>query len=387
MHATHTNTDSLIKEMLSGAEVRPPRSAWRSVSAKLDAASIIAGRRHSYQYALWAFAGVAASLLLGLFLWDSVGSSDTVRPSENVQYALLSDAPQLDITLPQAKDLTFKSRKISGNNETEGKSAAAVQNEAGSITEPSKENSSSKQQQSKAPSHTTKRESYFDWQQWSQAEGKSQKAKKRSSIYAKGILIGNESGMMAARPIRMMAPGTASEGFTESGDCVYGVPFTLGLGVRFRLSQKLSLGTGLDYSLLTRSFSGKYYSNNSGVVIDEAGSVMHTLHYVGIPVSVYFDVLSSDKLSFYAYATAETEYCVSNRYTLLSSPDISKKYPVRGVQFSAGGGVGVEFKLSQKVGLYLDPGVRYYFASNQPRSIRTDKPLLVNFDAGIRFNF
>jgi hypothetical protein len=39
------------------------------------------------------------------------------------------------------------------------------------------------------------------------------------------------------------------------------------------------------------------------------------------------------------------------------------------------------------VGLYLDPGVNYYFPGNQPRSIRTDKPLLLNFDAGLRFNF
>ena len=55
--------------------------------------------------------------------------------------------------------------------------------------------------------------------------------------------------------------------------------------------------------------------------------------------------------------------------------------------FSVGAGLGVEFRLGRTLGLYLDPGVNYYFPGNQPRSIRTDKPLMLNFDAGLRFNF
>ena len=57
------------------------------------------------------------------------------------------------------------------------------------------------------------------------------------------------------------------------------------------------------------------------------------------------------------------------------------------LQFSVGAGLGVEFLLGQRVGLYIDPGVNYYFPCNQPRSIRTEKPLLLNFDVGLRFNF
>jgi hypothetical protein len=57
-----------------------------------------------------------------------------------------------------------------------------------------------------------------------------------------------------------------------------------------------------------------------------------------------------------------------------------------GFQFSAALGVGIEFKLSDKLGLYLDPSVRYYFHGNQPKSIRTDKPFMFTFDAGLRFD-
>ena len=49
--------------------------------------------------------------------------------------------------------------------------------------------------------------------------------------------------------------------------------------------------------------------------------------------------------------------------------------------------MGLEFKLSDKLGLYIDPAVRYYFHSpGQPKSVRTDKPFMFNFDAGLRFN-
>ena len=71
---------------------------------------------------------------------------------------------------------------------------------------------------------------------------------------------------------------------------------------------------------------------------------------------------------------------------MFSSPRITCSEPVRKLQFSVGAGVGVEFRLSGKLGLYLDPGVRYYFPNSQPKSIRTDKPFMFNFDAGLRFS-
>ena len=71
------------------------------------------------------------------------------------------------------------------------------------------------------------------------------------------------------------------------------MPFTLGLGVRIYLLPRFSLATGLDYSLLTRSFTGCYE--------DLSGSVSHTLQYLGIPLNLYYDILSSDKIKFYVY--------------------------------------------------------------------------------------
>ena len=52
------------------------------------------------------------------------------------------------------------------------------------------------------------------------------------------------------------------------------------------------------------------------------------------------------------------------------------------------GGLGVEFRISPRVGIYLDPNFRYYFnTQNQPRSLRTIQPLRFEMEAGVRFSF
>ena len=195
------------------------------------------------------------------------------------------------------------------------------------------------------------------------------------SLYAQGSIRSNDSDFRTA-PVSMMAPGT-SDGFSELGASSYRIPFTVGLGVRFYLTPRFSIGTGLDYSLLTRTFTGSY-----GEV---SGTVNHTLQYLGIPLGLYYDVLSYDKVRLYVHGGGEAELNLSNKYRLFASPDITRTYPVNGLQYSVFGGLGVEFRLGRNLGLYLDPGISYYFPGEQPRSIRTDQPLQLRFDAGLRF--
>ena len=61
------------------------------------------------------------------------------------------------------------------------------------------------------------------------------------------------------------------------------------------------------------------------------------------------------------------------------------KEPDKGVQLSANFGFGAEFMLGEHLGLYLDPSLRYYFDCDQPKSIRTEQPLMLGFELGFRF--
>ena len=160
------------------------------------------------------------------------------------------------------------------------------------------------------------------------------KAVRRPALYAQGAIGGNESTGRLLPPAARMAPG-ASEDFSEQGASSYGIPITVGLGVRFYLAPRLSVGTGLDYSILSRTFTGNFAGTS--------GSVSHTLQYLGVPLNLYYDIIDAEKIKFYAYGGGEIEYCISNKYRLFASPDIIRKYPVDKFQYSVGGGLGVDY--------------------------------------------
>ena len=167
----------------------------------------------------------------------------------------------------------------------------------------------------------------------------------------------------------------------EEGESSYSIPFSVGVGVRFGLTPRLSVGTGVDYSLLSRNFNGSFTSASGSV---SKGTIRHNMQYIGVPLNVYFELLGGGSLRVYAFGTGEAEWPLSSKYTLNGE---TASYKVYGTQFSAGGGLGVEFRITDGLGLYAAPNARYYFNCGQPKSIRTEKPLLVNFNAGLHFYF
>ena len=63
---------------------------------------------------------------------------------------------------------------------------------------------------------------------------------------------------------------------------------TFGLGVRFPLSPKVSIGTGIQYSMLSRSFRGIYTPVENGIPGPAITSDINNFqHYIGIPVNPF----------------------------------------------------------------------------------------------------
>lgn len=401
MQDKHSNDfDLQVRSMLAGAGVKPPRRVWKGVSSRLDAAA--AASAPAWGWMKWAGMSLAAAAVAALVFFT--GTHDPIPTKiHNQEQALLAQAGD-----PAGAPAVAEAPAAVPAGETDGVDASSVPTPRRAATPRPAAQPVMSPETSDVPIDTevsaqAVAEQPAGGQETAAPEKKAaispvrdqekqgrtsiadpfaepapvRKAfKPRTTLYAQGAVGSNDSDFLPARA--MMAPGK-STGFTELGSSSFGVPFTLGLGVRIYLLPRFSLATGLDYSLLTRSFTGCYG--------DLSGSVSHTLQYLGIPLNLYYDILSSDKIKFYVYGGGEAEYCLSNKYRIFANPDIIRSYPVEGLQFSVGGGFGVEFALGRRLGLYLDPGLNYYFPCNQPRSIRTDKPLLLNFDAGLRFNF
>ena len=183
-----------------------------------------------------------------------------------------------------------------------------------------------------------------------------------------------------------MEAAPTKTGITENNSRnTYGLPVSVGAGVKMDLTDRWSLSAGFNYTLLTRRFYGRYTHINEAGVEDNtiSSDIRNSQHYVGIPVNAYYDIVEQKHLNFYAYAGGTVEKCVSDRYQVLNT-SITHKEKVQGVQLSANAGIGVEFLLGQHLGLYIDPSLRYYFKGNQPKSIRTAQPLMLGFEMGLR---
>ena len=397
--------DLEVRSMLEDAEVKPSHRVWKGISSRLDAAS--AAGSESPAWMRWAGAALAfaAALGLGVFL---VGTQPKEIPSSE-DVALVAEVPgslqgsqdfQTDATgllaeaVPQQEATRRREASLPGgvaaadnNNygaiaDNDSAEAAIVAEPAGEQEEAAAEKRASVSSRPGAAYNYSSEEDSAEEDGFALLEAEDARrgrSARRTALYLKGAVGGNDSDMRTSRPYAAMAPGNGTSGISELSTSTYGVPFTLGLGVRFYLVGGLSIGTGIDYSLLTRTFTGKYDGT--------AGNVSHTLQYIGVPLGLYYDLLNFDKVKFYVYGLGEAEYCISNRYTLYASPNVSCSDKVEKLQYSVGAGLGLEFRLSRMLGLYIDPGLHYYFPCDQPKSVRTDKPVSVNFDAGLRFNF
>lgn len=166
------------------------------------------------------------------------------------------------------------------------------------------------------------------------------------------------------------------------------VPLSAGISVTKPLAGRLSLESGITYSYL-------YSKGESSLSGGAHGIREQHLHYLGIPIGVKYDVFRSRHIDLYASAAGLFEMCayskLSTKVTVasgVSGVSESESLNVRGIQPSIGMRVGIEAKLSRTLGIYLEPGLSYYFdTENQPESFRTENPLNFAFSAGLRINF
>lgn len=138
-------------------------------------------------------------------------------------------------------------------------------------------------------------------------------------------------------------------------------PLTAGISVERRLSKRLSVEAGLQYSSLE----------------EKKGETLHTL---GIPLKLNIMLAEGRKWDIYALAGGMIEKCVSG------APDNSfKAEPVQG---SLMAGIGVRYKLSERLALFAEPTVSHHFDSDSPsRTLRTEYPVNVNLLCGVRMTY
>ena len=157
----------------------------------------------------------------------------------------------------------------------------------------------------------------------------------------------------------------------EIVDIKHHQPISFGLSVRKGLAKGFSVETGLTYTLL----SSDVEMSGGNAMIDQK------LHYIGIPVRVNWNFFDKDRFTLYVAAGGMIEKCVYGKLG-------SEKQTVKPVQLSVAGAVGAQFNATKHVGIYVEPGVAYFFDDgSNVQTIRKETPCNFNIQAGIRFTY
>lgn len=181
-----------------------------------------------------------------------------------------------------------------------------------------------------------------------------------------------------------MAQGSSNAYFSAEPlqrDCKettkHNMPVSFGATVSYALNDRLALTSGLVYTLATSSFEHGTSSNASK---DE-----QTLHYVGIPLTASYTIWSNSWLKTYVNAGGQADFNVSAKVeTEGHTTDIDKDR----AQLSVGAAAGVQLNVIKQMGVYVEPGMRYYFDNgSNVQTVFKEHPCNFSLQMGLRWNF
>lgn len=153
-------------------------------------------------------------------------------------------------------------------------------------------------------------------------------------------------------------------------------PVSVGLSVSYGLTDRLSVASGLVYTWATSEFTYSLRSTSQ--------QETQTLRYVGVPLKASYVVWKNSRVKTYASVGGQADFNVSATVeTENGKSDIDKDR----LQLSTQASVGVEYDVVPQVGIYVEPGVKYYFDNgSRIENIFKEKPCRFDLQLGVRFN-
>ena len=367
--------DSIIKEKLSSASLKAPDSVWENVSGRLAQNR----SRHAFNW-WWSAAARLCAAAAALALIISGGAQRVDNAGEELLH-------RIEVLPSEGRGLAYAENIFNGGAkalemELKLRERPVIPEQAlseSSENEEIKQREKPNEEKSSAMPEQTWTDPFAAMMAEDQAQTRQKKGQK-SGITLGGIIGANDAHQQSrssAHP--MWTSGYTYDGVNENSTSTYSVPVSVGVSYKHSLGEKFALSVGVSWSMLNRYFKGSYNTVE--------GEVTHSLHYVGIPLNLYYNIVQNRNISIYAYGGFSAEKCVSSKYYIRSTsniPLISEK--VDELQFGLKLGVGGAFRLTDFLSLYFDPYLAYYIPANQPKSLRTEYPAMISFEAGLRFN-
>ena len=153
-------------------------------------------------------------------------------------------------------------------------------------------------------------------------------------------------------------------------------PISFGLSVNIPISSKFSVSTGVVYTRLSSDFT----SIANSLVYER----QQKLHYVGIPLTVQYNVWQWHGLNVYATAGGQADFNVK---AYMTTEGTETKLEKDNWQWSVNAALGVQYNFIPQLGIYVEPGIKHYFDNGSHiQNYFKYKPTNFNLQLGVRVN-
>ncbi len=153
------------------------------------------------------------------------------------------------------------------------------------------------------------------------------------------------------------------------------VPVSYGLMVRKSVTRRVGVEAGVSYTVLG--------SNITETLGSSSLSYNQDVHYLDIPVRVNCSLYHKRWVSFYATAGGVVGKCVYAKQT--DAENLSTPLNEKPWQFSLTASAGAQLNVHEHLGVYVEPGVGYYFDNHSSlRTVYQDHPWVFKLNFGVR---
>ena len=413
-----------LKDKMEGYTEQPSDSVWAGISA---AAGLTGNKRRAVPLWLLASSAIAAAGLFGAMLFFNV--KEDIPATMTAEAVKVGQEPVVSAQVIQDNDITsipetsqarrfvetevrdFRGAAVSGDF-SDVPSDEVAREPFGEVVGVTAETSEKNEIEGNIePDEDGGR--FADAWKWVLAEPELQRTKRGGKLAA-GLSV-NGSGSASSLSSRPTAAalganpldcGVSSADWVDrrvesaAGVIVYNqpevtteyshkMPVKIGASIRYDFNKFLGIESGLTYSFLSSDLK----TGKEGAVSGWSKGVQ-SMHYLGIPLNLSFNIFSSRYFNAYVTAGGLMEKCV--RGSLKTDEYLDGKYhgssstalKQKGLQWSVNGAAGIQVNILPQLGLYMEPGVSHHFSNNSKvRTIYSDKPTDFSLSFGLRYTF
>ncbi len=177
-----------------------------------------------------------------------------------------------------------------------------------------------------------------------------------------------------------------NQGHTINTEIHHRQPIRAGVSFTYNVNDRIGIESGIIYSNLQSDITegtDKHYYHG-----------IQKLHYIGIPLSIKYRAFSWRRFDLYASAGIAVEKCISSSFTdsyILDGESFmptTKPLQDKPLQLSANISAGIQYNITNQIGLYAEPGISHYFDDGTSlQTIYKEKPFNFIANIGLRFTF